>query len=347
MFQSLTKRITIFAFLALLIALSSFSPSYKPDNKTHEGEDDTLPSVQDQIEEPIKQGLSSAAVELIAPEILPAGEPLYIDIALASYEEGIECLLVWYINNEPVKEYRIVTGNEIPGLSHTIEYSRIMDEAINIKASIHHTTALNESQKIEAEKTIIIENYDISHWNELETPRVLNMVTSRYNGDHTLEWAENNDYDVFEKELYVNAKGYTSRTEYLVWVNRCFQRANIFKGTGQANEWELYEVFIISTSLWLNSTPRGVTTIPSRTSAGWSFPEEGYRVEPVVRFWPERSSQNGQSFAFHSRPLDLRTREVVDARIGIPASSGCIRMFCEDAWWLYNNVPDHTTVVVY
>ena len=351
MHHSLTKRIIVFAFLALLIALSSFSPSYKtgnePDYNIRESEEQASPITNDYIEEPSKHGLSNTTIALTAPEVLSAGEPLYVNVSLFDYEEGIECLLIWYVNNEPVKEHRIVTGSAIPGFSHDIEYSRIMEEAIEIKASIHHTTILNELHKIEAEKTIIIENYDISHWNELDTQRVLNMVTSRYNGDWTLEWAENNDYEVFEKEIFINARGYTSQTEYLIWVNRCFQRANVFKGTGRANEWELYEVFIISTSLWLNSTPRGITEIPSRNAAGWVFPELGYRVEPVVRFWPERSSQNEQSFAFHSRPLDLRTKEVTDTRIGVPASSGCIRMFCDDAWWIYHNIPDQTAVVIY
>jgi hypothetical protein len=347
MLGSLTKRITVFAILALLIALSSFSPSFKPDNKSHESEDKDLLSVSDNTAELTGQGLNLAKIELIAPEVLPVGEPLYINVILSGYEEGTICRLTWYVNNVPVKEFLIAAGAEIPRFYHAIEYNRIMEETVEIRASIYHTSILNESHKIEAEKTITIENYDISHWNDLETQRVLSMVTSRYNGDHTFEWALNNDYEVYEKEIFVNARGYISETEYLVWVNRCFQRANIFKGTGRANEWELYEVFIISTSLWLNSTPRGVTEIPSRTASGWVFPELGYRVEPVVRFWPERSSQNGQSFAFHSRPLDIRTREVIDERIGIPASSGCIRMFCDDAWWLYNNVPDRSTVVIY
>jgi len=328
-----------------------------PDNMTHNNDDEALPdnakSTDDDDDNDDDtaaftiQGMYNATIELIAPEFLPVGEPLYINVALARYEEGLECLLIWYVNNEPVKESRIITGEIIPRFHHVIEYSSTMEETIKIKASIHHTTMTSLLQIMAEEKTIRIENYDASHWRELEIQRVFGLVTSRYNGDFTLEWAENNDLEAFEKELYVNAKRYTSETEFLIWVNRDFQRVNVFTGTGRANEWELYETFIISTSLWLNSTPRGVTTIPSRTSAGWAFPEEGYRVEPVVRFWPERSSAQGQSFAFHSRPLHIRTREVVDDRIGVPASSGCIRMYCDDAWWLYHNIPDHTTVVIY
>jgi hypothetical protein len=365
MFRFLTNRITILVLLALLMLMTSFSPSYEINNNVNGFEDEDAPDnitsnhghidehkdieedEEDQKSPFSGQGLYHAAIELSAPDFLPAGEPLYINVTLSDYEEGLACLLTLYINDEPVKEDLIVTGIEIPRFNHNIKYSRIMEESIDIKVSIQHTTLLNETHTLEAEQTIIIENYDISHWKEVETPRVLSMVTSRYNGNRTLEWALENDYDVFEKELYINAKGYTSETEYLIWVNRCFQRANVFKGTGRAGEWELHEAFIISTGIWINSTPRGVTTIPSRTSAGWAFSELGYRVEPVVRFFPESSSAQGSSYAFHSRPLDLRTREVVDSRIGFPASSGCIRMYCEDAWWIYNNVPDHSTVVVY
>jgi len=292
-------------------------------------------------------GLSNTIIELIAPEFLPAGEPLYINIVLTGNEEGQSCMLTWYINDEIVKEEWIVTGAEIPGLLHKIEYSRTMDESIDIKVSLMYTTMSNESHIIEAEKTITIENHSLSYWDEADAARVLGMVESLYNGDFTLEWALENDYDDHDKEVFVNANGYTSETEYLIWVNRCFQRANIFKGTGNAGEWELYDAFIISTGGWRDSTPRGVTTIPSRTTEGWVFSDLGYRVEPVVRFWPARSSPYGSSFAFHSRPLDIQTREITDTRIGVPASSGCIRMYCDDIWWIYHNIPDHTTVVIY
>jgi len=334
--------------------MSSFSINYVISDKEHDNDD--LPAItsldndhieDDQDSSNNELGLSSATIELIAPEFLPAGEPLFLNIDLSGNDEGISCLLTWYINDEIVEEYRIITGNVIPDFVYTIEYSRIMEESIDVKVTLRHTTLINDLHEFVAKKTIILENYDISYWKEKEKPRVLNMVESKYNGNFTLEWALENDFDVFDKELYVNAKGYTSETEYLLWINRDYQRVNIFKGTGRANEWEFHDAFIISTGIWVNSTPRGVTTIPSRTAAGWAFPEQGYMVEPVVRFWPERSSAEGSSYAFHSRPLNLQTREVTDTRIGFPASNGCIRMYNDDAWWIYNNVPDHTTVVVY
>jgi len=365
MFSFLTNRISVLTILLVLLFLSSFSNDYgttynQGNIENYDlshiavSDDDNIsdlpennedePEQNDLINEP---GLSNTKIELLAPGFLPIGEPLNINAALIGNEEGLDCLLTWYVNDEIIRDIWIVTGTEIPGFTHKIEYSRLMDESIDIKVSLQYTTKLNEQHKIEAEKTITIENYSIEHWREAEAPRVLRMVTSRYNGDFTLKWAEENDYDDFEKEVFVNANGYTSRTEYLLWVNRCYQRVNVFKGTGNAGEWEIYKDFIVSTGGWVNSTPRGVTTIPSRIAEGWVFIEHGYRVEPVVRFWPERSSPEGSSFAFHSRPLDIQTREVTDTRIGVPASSGCIRMYCDDAWWIFENIPDHTTVVVY
>ena len=289
----LRNRITIFAVLVVLVLISSFSNDYII-NKSYEDDDllraeayyhdqNSETQATEKYEDSLlaDPGLKFTTIELIAPGFLPVGEPLHISAALSGYDEGLVCLLVWYINDEPVEEYRMLTGTEIPGFIHKIKYSRIMEESIDIKVSLQYTTILNELQIIETEKTIIIENYSIDHWKEVETPRVLGMVNSRYNGDFTLEWALEHDYDDFDKELYINANGYTSTTEYLIWVNRCYQRANVFIGTGEANEWKLHKVFIIATGEWLNSTPRGVTSIPSRTTVGWAFPEEGYRVEPV------------------------------------------------------------------
>ena len=360
MFRFLTDRVTILVILTILLIMSSFAKDYdfinnitQPENKAlithdqnpqHQTPDEEAEDQQPPITDP---GLTNTTIELTAPAFLPVGETLQITATLTGNEAGQSCLLTWFINDEIVKDEWIITGTEIPGFTHNIEYTRTMDETIEIKASLRYTTLSNESHEIEAKKTIIIENHSLSYWAEKDAARVLGMVKSLYNGDFTLEWALENDYDDYDKEVYINANGYTSETEYLIWVNRCFQRANIFKGSGEAGEWELYDAFIISTGGWRDSTPRGVTTIPSRTTEGWVFPELGYRVEPVVRFWPARSSPYGSSFAFHSRPLDIQTREITDTRIGVPASSGCIRMYCDDVWWIYHNIPDHTTVVVY
>ncbi|MBC7959256.1 MAG: L,D-transpeptidase [Vallitaleaceae bacterium] len=60
-----------------------------------------------------------------------------------------------------------------------------------------------------------------------------------------------------------------------------------------------------------------------------------------VRFYEE--------YLFHSVPVDKEFNiiEAEKAKIGSPASHGCIRLLEEDAKWFYENVPDDTLVVIH
>ena len=69
---------------------------------------------------------------------------------------------------------------------------------------------------------------------------------------------------------------------------------------------------------------------------GWF--QSSYQVLPVVRFY-------GGGYAFHSRLYYPRSTTLQDPSIGFPVSHGCVRMYDEDIQWIYDNVPDGTTVV--
>ena len=60
-----------------------------------------------------------------------------------------------------------------------------------------------------------------------------------YKGDFTLKWAQNHDYDDGVKAAWVNYKGYTSKTECLVWISIAYQ-VNVF--TGSAGELEAGQI---------------------------------------------------------------------------------------------------------
>jgi len=206
-----------------------------------------------------------------------------------------------------------------------------------VRAQLRYSTQQGESNVIEAEKTVILENHPKTYWMDLEAPRVLALVSDAYKGNFTAQWAAENDYDAFDKEVFVHAKGYESETEYLLWVNRSHQRLNVFLDND--GTWELIESFIVATGRQGHATKLGVTIISTRTEGGWEF--GSYTVKPVIRFWP------GLAMAFHSRPLHPRTDAVTDARIGFPVSQGCVRMFNEDVNYIYDNIPTRTTVVVH
>ena len=345
--QTLVKTVTTASLLFLLLLILSGLFTYQDlygqvaDAEQHELQEqpsdenvlDNNASVDDEV---FSTGLEDAYIELIVPDYLPLYETLVCDIAILDAKPGFEGLLIWYLDGESVLEEWIVSDQNLPGISADFEYSRFTPEAADIKASLLYITEDGGIGEISAEESVKLGNYSKTHWMELEAERVLEKVSDRYQGNFTLQWAEYNDYDDFDKEVFVNMKGYKSNTDYLVWVNLSHQRVNVFKGS--EGEWELVECFIVATGGPGRGTKRGVTTV-TRKQDIWHF--GSYIVRPIVRFWP------GTGYAFHSRLLFPGTEALKDGSIGYPVSAGCVRMYCDDVWYIYNNIPDGTTVVVH
>ena len=170
-----------------------------------------------------------------------------------------------------------------------------------------------------------------------EINRVLGLVTTQYKGNYTLAWAQEHDYKDFEKEIWVNAKGYSSKTEYLIWINLSMQRVNIFKGS--TGEWTLERSCIVGSGAPSTPTPVGVYATTYKLSYGWTTAT--YTCRPVVGF------KQNSGYAFHSRLYYPNSSKLTDASIGYPVSHGCIRMYDEDIYYIYDNIPNGTTVVVY
>jgi len=176
---------------------------------------------------------------------------------------------------------------------------------------------------------------DNSH--KMETERVLELVTLGYKGNYTLKWAQEHDYKDFEKEIWINAKGYSSETDYLIWVNLSMQRVNIFKG--KTGGWKLVHSCIVGTGAPGTGTPPGVYYTTYKNYNGWTT--RTYTVKPVIGF------KVNTGYAFHSRIYYPGTTRLSDSSIGYPISHGCVRMYDEDVRYIYNNIPLRTTVVVY
>ena len=52
------------------------------------------------------------------------------------------------------------------------------------------------------------------------------------------------------------------------------------------------------------------------------------------------------NYLFHS-VLYTHSGQLMDGRVGIALSHGCVRLKIENAKWIYDNIPRGTTVVVY
>jgi len=289
------------------------------------------------MREIIDQGIIEASVSLDIPASLPVGNTLVASATIKNALPGKKCDFTWYINNAPVLDGVFETGDVVPKLSHNFDYSRNMKSSADVRISIKYTTEQSESQEISAESTVSLENYNKQHWMKLDAPRVLDQVTTGYSGDFTLEWALENDFDDYDKEVWIYAKGYTSTTDYLLWISIAYQRVNVFQKIG--GNWELIRTCIVGTGAPRSPTGTGVTTVTYRQYYGWTTRD--YTVKPVVRF------RRGSGYAFHSRIFYPNTSTIRDDSIGFPVSRGCIRMYDEDIWYLYDYIPDGTTVVIY
>ncbi len=145
----------------------------------------------------------------------------------------------------------------------------------------------------------------------------------------------NTDHSKDDKEGFVNLKGFSSSTPYLVWINPQRQKVNVFLGS--KNGWGLIKEFPCATGA--NPTPTPVGSYKyTATSPRWSF--DGYYVKNIMYFEVNRG------FAFHTR-IYANNGRLLDGTIGTPASNGCVRMLDEDIAWMMYYVPFGTTVEVF
>ncbi|WP_069839821.1 L,D-transpeptidase [Bacillus sp. F56] len=91
-----------------------------------------------------------------------------------------------------------------------------------------------------------------------------------------------------------------------------------------------------------DATPKGTFHIePERRE--WFF-FEGY--QEGAEYWV--SWKNHGEFLFHSVPMtkDQKVIKAEAAKLETKASHGCIRLTIPDAKWIYENIPEHTKVVI-
>ncbi len=135
-----------------------------------------------------------------------------------------------------------------------------------------------------------------------------------------------------DKEAFVNEKGYDSKTNYLVWVNK--QRQILVLFTGEQGNWKVSKVYPVATGK--NTTPTPTRVCEYQYKTRWVTPE--YICDPVLSLF--------EAYAIHNQPVS-HSGYVLDRTIGNPASAGCIRMLKPDVDELYSIIPVGTRVVLY
>lgn len=140
------------------------------------------------------------------------------------------------------------------------------------------------------------------------------------------------DYSRSTKEGFVDQMGYSSDTDYLVWVSKQTQKVMVFQGREGA--WKLKATYRCATGANTTTTPNGTYAIQEREPKWWF---SSYYVKNVSIFYG--------GYAFHSVLYDYDD-VLLDGTLGRPASHGCIRMTIADAGEIYK-LPMGTAVVIY
>lgn len=280
-------------------------------------------------------GLDGVQLSLTAPAVQPGGS-VTASVSLTGVEGARVCAAQWYFDGAADADFfnPALTLEE----GRTSTYRRALVFAQNMALShtvgfrlTYRNTATGETETLYAEAPVTVQNYPDSHYAPPipDAQTVLAKVHSVYKKGNT-------DYSPAEKTIFVNAKGYASPTKYLIWVSRSAQMVNVFEGS--KGNWTLRYEFQCATGAAGMSTPVGVTYVTYKQTR-WTTPT--YTCRPIVRFYP------GTGYAFHSRLYYPGTDRVLDGAMGYPVSHGCVRMMDEGIYWLYDNVPAKTTVVIF
>lgn len=133
-------------------------------------------------------------------------------------------------------------------------------------------------------------------------------------------------------EGYVNVKSFKSNTKYFMWVDLNRQIVNVFQGT--EGKYKLLKTMSCATGRNISPTVRGTFAIQNR--GAWFFTGSSGAKNWVA--WNEQ-------YLFHSIIMDANGN-VKDYTLGKRASAGCIRLSINDSKWVYDNMPNGTTVWV-
>lgn len=135
-------------------------------------------------------------------------------------------------------------------------------------------------------------------------------------------------------EAFADIMNFPTVSGFFVWTDIARQKTHVLKKDGS---FTLIKTLKCSTGKFTSPTTRGFFTINGR--GGWFYSK---RLKSGGMYWVRF---NG-SYLFHSYAMD-KNKNVTDGVLGERRSSGCVRLCTEDARWIYKNIPDGTSVLIY
>ncbi|MDQ0150931.1 L,D-transpeptidase [Eubacterium multiforme] len=132
---------------------------------------------------------------------------------------------------------------------------------------------------------------------------------------------------------FVNENKLNSGTDYLITTSLENKYTYIFKRNGEM--WVQLYKWICTVGKASTPTIKGIFNITGRKPG---FGTELYSVKYATRIIGR--------YYYHSVLYDKTGKYVIDGRLGMALSHGCIRLKVNNAKWIYDNIPDGTTVII-
>jgi len=160
-------------------------------------------------------------------------------------------------------------------------------------------------------------NYVVESDNEYQT--VISLTPSVYAAKN-------------EKEEYVNRLNVSSKTDYLIWVDKSDFKVNVF--LGKQGDWRYIKSFDCAIGAPSSPTVEGSFEYHAYQPR-WTY--SSYYCGPIMRFY--------RGYAIHSTLIRYNGTPY-DNRVGMRISHGCVRVRPEGIKWLVDYIPLHTRILV-
>lgn len=136
-------------------------------------------------------------------------------------------------------------------------------------------------------------------------------------------------------EAFINNRGTSSSTSYLIWIDTETKYTYVF--TGSARNWTLQRAMLSTVGKPSTPTIRGTFTVGNKGTYFTVDANPAWICKNYTQFYGD--------YLIHSVVYD-RYGNLVDGRLGMELSLGCVRVSMDNATYIYNNVPRGTTVYV-
>lgn len=175
---------------------------------------------------------------------------------------------------------------------------------------------------------------NLGNWSRVVYNGQLGFVFNYFLSDDGLQ-PGSLDYSNFHTDMlkFVNDNSVKSPTDYLVTTDLRNFLTYVFKKNNDL--WE--QLYVWECTIGKPSTPTitGIFFINGRKP---SFGTTAYLVKYATRIQG--------AYYYHSILYNATGEYVKDGRLGMALSHGCIRLATENARWIYDNIPNTTTVII-